>query len=262
MEPKRVLIKFGGAAMKDSQLASRLFKAVSELVNKGVEVTFVHGGGPEIDSMLKRLSIEPQKLNGLRVTDAATMEVVEMVLAAKVNKSLVTQAQKFGLNAIGLSAIDALIAIVSKKSEDFGLVGTIEKVNSNCLKLLQSQGYFPILCSIAQDTNGTHMNINADELAAALAGSMQVDLFVMVTDVPGLMRDYPNPNSVISKLTINELPELLTSGAVSSGMIPKVQACQDALTKGARAALITDMVYSDLENFLETHAQPKGTLVI
>lgn len=247
--------------MKDASLSKKLFQAVAKLLRSGAQVSFVHGGGPEIDTILKRLAIEPKKYEGLRVTDAATMEVVEMVLAAKVNKALVSDAQQAGLAAVGLSGLDGGIATVTKKSADLGLVGTVEKVDVRLLKLLQSEGYFPIVCSIAQDQQGQHMNVNADELAAALAGALQVDLFVLITDVPGLMSNYPDTASLIPKLAKSEVSNILTSGSISSGMIPKVQACADALTKGAKASLITDMLYSDIEGFLTNHEQPQGTLI-
>lgn len=261
MKAKRMLVKFGGAAMRDTELAGKLFAAIKSFIDQGIEITFVHGGGPEIDLMLKRLAIEPHRHEGLRVTDTATMEVVEMVLAAKVNKALVSNARKAGLNAVGLSGIDAGIADVFRKDQKLGLVGSVKSVDCSVLKILQSNKFFPIICSIAQDQSGEHMNLNADELAAALAGALEVDLFVMVTDVPGLMSNYPDPTSVISNISSHAASELLESGKISSGMIPKVQACLQSLVLGARASLITDMIRNDLIQFLENKQPPGGTLV-
>lgn len=247
--------------MKNQALAAELFATIAELRRQNVAVTFVHGGGPEIDLMLKKVGIEPRRVDGLRVTDAATLEVVEMVLAGKVNKSLVSLANAVGLNALGLSAVDASIALASAKDEKLGFVGEINKVNPQAITRLQDSGFFPIICSIAADRSGQHLNVNADDLAAALAGALKVDLFVLVTDVPGLMANYPDLSTVVPKLKIAEAQDLFSSGKISSGMIPKVQACCRAIQEGAAASLITDRMGREVLKVLQEPATALGTLI-
>ncbi len=259
---KNILIKFGGAAMKNADLARELFTQIADLQkNHDYRFVMVHGGGPEIDQMLKRLNIEVKKIDGLRHTDSATLEVVEMVLAGKVNKSLVSSARQQGLNAVGLSAIDGNLAEVGLKSDKLGFVGEVLSVDTDLLSRLQEGSFFPIVCSVGGDHSGQHYNINADDLAAALAGSLKVDLFLLVTDVPGLMSNYPDPSSIIKKVSKEKLSELQTSGAISSGMLPKVEACMYAVETGAKASLITDKLdQQQLISYFETGQQPEGTV--
>lgn len=260
MEPKRVVVKFGGAAMKDATLADRLFTAFAKLLANKVEVLMVHGGGPEIDATLQKLNIQPKKVNGLRVTDAPTLEVVKMVLAGKLNKDLVACAQKHGINAVGLSALDGKIATASVKNPDLGFVGSISEIDPSCLEILQKQAYLPIVCSVASDERGQHLNVNADELAAAIAAKIKADLFILITDVPGLMSNYPDPSSVLPSLNKIQLDQLIAKDKISSGMIPKVQACIEAIENGAKSSLISDMLYEDVLEFLINSKAPKGTL--
>jgi acetylglutamate kinase len=257
---KTILLKFGGAAMKDPKLAASLFAQIYELQKRGIAFVMVHGGGPEIDNLLQRLQIEVQKVDGLRVTDSATLEVVEMVLAGKVNKSLVSEASLHGIRAVGLSAIDGQIAQIKEKDANLGFVGQVLSVDVAVVSSLQSAGFMPIICSVAQDQTGQHYNINADELAAALAGALKVDLFLLITDVPGLMRSYPDLSSLISKLSEEEVDDLKQSAAISAGMLPKVEACLDAKRMGAKASLISDNLYLDLLDFLDRGDLPRGTL--
>jgi len=242
MERKTIVIKYGGAAMNSAAISQRLMDQIAKL-NATHQVVLVHGGGAEIDRWLTRLGIEPKKVQGLRVTDDATMEVVEMVLAGLVNKRLVGQLTRSGVQAIGLSGRDACIVSARKKQVpdiDLGRVGEVTGINAKLVKLLLADNYVPVICSIAEDIDGAPLNINADEIAAAIAVELMASALFFLSDIPGLMGRYPDPTTVISRLTPSEAEVLLHSGGVGSGMIPKIRACIDVAKHGVDAVHIMD----------------------
>jgi acetylglutamate kinase len=236
------VVKYGGAALKNDSVARRLLAELGALIEAGHEVVLVHGGGPEIDAMLGRLKIQPRREQGLRVTDRQTLEVVEMVLAGRVNKALVSLAAQCGANAAGLSGIDGGMVQAEKLSGeiDFGFVGEINLVRTDLLRAVMSAGFLPIVSSLAAGRDGAHYNINGDDFASALASGLKASAFVLVTDVSGVMRNFPDVSSLIPRLTAGEADELLASGTVASGMIPKLRACRDAVRNGVRSACIID----------------------
>jgi acetylglutamate kinase len=240
---KSIVIKFGGAAMTDRSAAEILGAQLRELQSGGYQIVLVHGGGPEIDHWLGRLGIEVKKIRGLRVTDPPTMDVVEMVLAGRVNKSLVSIVGQSGGKGVGLSLRDGGLARCSLKFLDgvsLGQVGAITSVDSTVLRLLLDGGFLPVVCSVGESSDGTPLNVNADEAAAALAVSIKADLFVLLTDVPGILAEYPKLESLIPVLKTQDAEKLIANGAVEGGMIPKVEACLRVIRGGVGRGLILD----------------------
>jgi acetylglutamate kinase len=240
---KTIVVKYGGAAMNEPAAADVLASQLVSISGDGVRVVLIHGGGPEIDRMIKRVAIEPRKVQGLRVTDAPTMEIVEMVLAGKVNKGLVSRLSRYGAKSIGISGRDAGIIRAKRKiSEgfDLGFVGTVEQVNNTALTSLLDAGFMPVICSVAEDADGAPLNINADEVAAAVAVSLKADILVLLTDVPGVLRAYPDPASRIERISATETEALLDSGVIDKGMIPKLRSCVEVVRSGVREAKIID----------------------
>lgn len=240
---KTIVLKYGGAAMTDPLAAEQLMREVVTLGQTGAKIVLVHGGGPEIDRMLQRLGIEPKKVQGLRVTDAATMEVVEMVLAGRVNKALVSLLNRHGAKALGLSGRDAQVVRAKRKEipeADLGLVGTVESVDGALLAALMASGCLPVLCSVAEDTSGNALNVNADEVAAAVAVALKADTLALLTDVPGVLRAYPDPASRIERMSVQETESLLNSGTIDKGMIPKLSSCIQVVRSGVGEARILD----------------------
>lgn len=238
-----IVIKYGGAAMKEPAIMESLVSEVAKSVTSGNQLLLVHGGGPEIDAMLKRLDIEPKKAHGLRVTDAPTMEVVEMVLAGKVNMALVSLFNRAGVKAVGLAGRDAGFIKARKKKvpdTDLGFVGEITGVDTKLVSVLMSNGFMPVICSIAEDDNGAALNVNADEAASAIAATLKADRLLFLTDVPGLMRNYPDQASLIPRLTVKEAESMIQSGAIDHGMLPKLAACIAAVKGGVGSAHILD----------------------
>jgi len=240
---KTVVIKYGGAAMTDPLAADQLMREIVSLCRAGTKVVLVHGGGPEIDRMLMRLGIEPRKVHGLRVTDAATMDVVEMVLAGRVNKGLVSLLNRHGAKALGLSGRDAQVVRAKKKEipeADLGFVGSVEEVNGGLLATLMESGFLPVLCSVAEDSSGVVLNVNADEIAAAVAVALKADTLALLTDVPGVLRAYPDPASRIERMSAQETESRLKSGTIDNGMIPKLSSCVQVVRSGVGEARILD----------------------
>lgn len=238
---RRIVVKYGGAAMKDSNLKDKVIRDIVLLSCVGIRPILVHGGGPEINTWLGKLGIEPQFKDGLRVTDAATMEVVEMVLVGRVNKEIVALIDGAGGLAVGLCGKDAnLITARPDGREGIGFVGEVSNVRIDILESLVNSGYIPVVSSVASDENGQAYNINADTVAGEIAAAMQAEKLILLTDTPGILEDYHDPESLIVKLGIQEARNLINKGIVSGGMIPKVNCCVRSLAQGVRAAHIID----------------------
>jgi acetylglutamate kinase len=238
---RTVVVKYGGAAMKDSHLKDQVIRDIIFMACIGIRPIIVHGGGPEINSWLDKLNIEPQFKDGLRVTDAATMEVVEMVLVGKVNKEIVSLINQAGGSAIGMCGKDAnLIMARPEGRTDIGFVGEVSGVNVNVLDLLVKDRYIPVISSVAADENGQSYNINADTVAGEIAAALGAEKLILLTDTPGLMRDFHDPSSLIRQLDIAQARELVQTGIVSGGMIPKLNCCIRSLAQGVKSAHIID----------------------
>lgn len=238
---RTVVVKYGGAAMKDSYLKDKVIRDVVFLACVGLRPVVVHGGGPEINSWLVKLGIEPQFKNGLRVTDAATMDVVEMVLVGRVNKELVSLINRAGGKAVGLCGKDGnLIKARPEGREGIGFVGEVNSVDINLIESLVSSGYIPVISSVAADEKGQAYNINADTVAGELAAALGAEKMILLTDTAGILKDYKDPSTLIARVDIQEARKLIETGVVSGGMIPKVTCCVRSLAQGVRAAHIID----------------------
>jgi acetylglutamate kinase len=238
---RTVVVKYGGAAMKDSSLKDKVIRDVVFLACVGLRPVVVHGGGPEINSWLGKLGIEPQFKNGLRVTDAATMDVVEMVLVGRVNKELVSLINRAGGKAVGLCGKDGnLIKARPEGREGIGFVGEVNSVDINLLESLVSSGYIPVVSSVAADETGQAYNINADTVAGELAAALGAEKLILLTDTVGILKDYKDPSTLIARVDIQEARQLIETGVVGGGMIPKVTCCVRSLAQGVRAAHIID----------------------
>ncbi len=238
---KTVVVKYGGAAMKDSALKDKVMRDVVFLSCVGLRPILVHGGGPEINSWLDKLGIEPQFKNGLRVTDAATMDVVEMVLVGRVNKEIVSLINQAGGSAVGLCGKDGnLIKARPQGQEGIGFVGEVSVVNIRLLESLVKEGYIPVVSSVAADETGQAYNINADTIAGEIAAALGAEKLILLTDTSGILKDYKDPSTLIAKLDIQEARNLISSGIVAGGMIPKVSCCVRSLAQGVKATHIID----------------------
>ncbi len=238
---RTVVVKYGGAAMKDSTLKDKVIRDIVFLACVGLRPVVVHGGGPEINSWLGKLCIEPQFKNGLRVTDAATMDVVEMVLVGRVNKELVSLISRAGGKAVGLCGKDGnLIKARPEGREGIGFVGEVSSVDVNLLESLGNSGYIPVVSSVAADETGQAYNINADTVAGEIAAALGAEKLILLTDTSGILKDYKDPSTLIPKVSIQEARELISAGIVGGGMIPKVSCCVRSLAQGVRAAHIID----------------------
>ncbi len=238
---RTIVIKYGGAAMKDSSLKDQVIRDVVFMACVGLRPVVVHGGGPEINIWLSKLNIEPQFKNGLRVTDAPTMEVVEMVLVGKVNKELVALINQAGGKAVGLCGKDAnLIKARPADAEGVGFVGEVTSIDTAILESLVQSGYIPIVSSVAADNTGQAYNINADTVAGEIAAALGAEKLILLTDTAGILRDYHDPSTLIPKVDISEARKLIDDGVVSGGMIPKVNCCVRSLAQGVKAAHIID----------------------
>ena len=235
---KYVVVKYGGNAMTDPELKKSVMQDLLLLNLVGVKVVLVHGGGPEINSALDKMQIESTFKDGLRVTDEPTMEVVQMVLAGKVNKGLVANIVELGGKAVGLCGIDGNMIKVHKKNADLGLVGEIDDIDTTLIETVISQGYIPVLSSIGVDENGVAYNINADTVASKVAGALQAETMVAMTNIDGVMRDKDNPTSLIPQLSVAEAEQLKQEGIIAGGMIPKVDCCLEAIEAGAQKVFI------------------------
>lgn len=235
---KYVVAKYGGNAMTDPKLKKSVMQDILLLQLVGVKVILVHGGGPEISAMLKRLSIESHFENGLRVTDDATMEVVQMVLAGKVNKSLAADLTALGGKAVGLCGIDGGLIKVHKKDEKLGQVGEIDSINKKILDDLLDGGFIPVISSIGIDEEGNAYNINADTAAAKIAAAIHAESMVVMSNINGVLKDKDDPDSLIKKITLPDAEALKQDGTIAGGMIPKVDCCTNAVKEGVKKVFI------------------------
>lgn len=235
---KYVVAKYGGNAMTDPQLKKSVMQDILLLQLVGVKVILVHGGGPEISAMLKKLSIESHFENGLRVTDDDTMEVVQMVLAGKVNKSLAADLSALGGRAVGLCGIDGGLIKVHQKNEKLGHVGEIDEINTKILDDLLDGGFIPVISSIGIDDDGNPYNINADTAAAKIAAALHAESMVVMSNINGVLRDKDDENSLISQMSLADAEELKESGIIAGGMIPKVDCCTNAVKEGVKKVFI------------------------
>ena len=238
---RTVVVKYGGAAMKEGELKTDVVRDIVFMACVGIHPVVVHGGGPDINTWLDKLGIEPQFKNGLRVTDAATMDVVEMVLVGRVNKELVSLLNQAGGNAVGLCGKDGnLITARPQGSEGVGFVGEVANVRPGIVKSLVTAGYIPVISSVAADETGQAYNINADTVAGELAAALGAEKLILLTDTPGILRDYQDAASLIPRLDIGAARQLIADGTVGGGMIPKVTCCVRSLAQGVGAAHILD----------------------
>ena len=238
---KRIVIKYGGSAMVDKSLQNAVLRDIALLSSVGVQLVVVHGGGPEINQWLKKLGIKPVFLDGLRVTDTETMDVVEMVLAGRVNKQIVSGINNHGSSAVGICGIDGgLIEARTLGDGTHGLVGEVSKVHTKLLAPLLKEGYVPVISSIANSHDGRSHNINADTVAGEIAAALGSEKLILLTDTPGILRNENDPSSLIDKIRLSEARELIEQGIVKEGMRPKVECCIRSLAQGVNAAHIID----------------------
>ena len=233
---KIVVIKYGGNAMTNKELKDAVMTDIVLLTLVGIKVVLVHGGGPEINDMLKKLNIESKFINGLRYTDEAAIDVVKMVLAGKVNKELVQLLAHHKGSALGLCGIDGEMLIAEKKKtddgQDLGFVGEITKVNTKPILDALDNGYIPVIATVATDEEGNTYNINADTAAARIAAELGAENLILMTDIAGLLRDRDDASTLIPKVNVSEVPYLKMQGIVSGGMIPKIDCCVEAVRRG------------------------------
>ncbi len=238
---RTVVVKYGGAAMKDSNLKDKVIRDIVFLSCVGLRPIVVHGGGPEINNWLGKIGIEPLFKDGLRVTDAPTMDVVEMVLVGRVNKEIVSLINQAGGSAVGLCGKDGnLITARPQGQEGIGFVGEVSSVNIKVLDTLVGNGYIPVVSSVAADANGQAYNINADTVAGEIAAALNAEKLILLTDTAGILKDYKDPSTLIPKIDIQEARNLIKTGVVAGGMIPKVNCCVRSLAQGVRASHIID----------------------
>lgn len=240
---KVIVIKYGGSAMIDEGLRHKIIQDIALLKYVGIIPIIVHGGGPAINSMLTKLGVESNFHQGMRITDAATMEVTEMVLAGKVNKDLVRLLRLQSIPAVGLSGKDGMLFTAEKQNTteaDLGLVGKISAVNTSILRTLFDGGFVPVVAPVSMADDGTTYNINADEAAVALAAGLKAEKLMYLTDVPGVLRRVGDRGSLISKLTTGEAEALIQDGTIAGGMVPKVRCALEAVQGGAATAHIID----------------------
>ncbi len=237
---KIIVIKYGGNAMIDEYLKSLVMEDVVMLNSLGMKVVLVHGGGPEISSMLKKIGKESKFLNGLRVTDEETVEVVTEVLAGKINKNLVKQINLAGGRAIGLSGLDANMIMAKSIAPVYGYVGEIVNVNPEVIYDALDMGYIPVISTIGYDEYGNVYNINADTAAARIAGALAAEEFISMTDIKGVLKDKNDPNTLLTSINVSEIKELQKQGIIDGGMIPKVGCCVEAIRRGVKQVVIID----------------------
>lgn len=237
---KTVVVKYGGNAMINDELKQQVMEDLVLLKLVGVKVVLVHGGGPDISAMMKRLGKEAVFVDGLRVTDKETMDIVQMVLTGRVNKTLVGLLEKEGGKAIGISGMDGRLIESECKDERLGFVGNITKINIEIVEELLSTDYIPVISTVGWDSDGNAYNINGDTAAGAIAGALHAERLIMMTDIEGIMRDKDDPTSIIPELTTEECRKLKEEGVISGGMIPKVDCCTYAIEQGVKNVVIID----------------------
>ncbi|NLD83997.1 MAG: acetylglutamate kinase [Clostridiales bacterium] len=237
---KIVVVKYGGNAMVNEQLKQQVMEDIVLLWLIGVRIVLVHGGGPEITELMDRLGKQPEFVDGLRVTDKETVDIVQMVLAGKVNKTLVNLLEMKGGRAIGLSGMDGRLIEAEMKDQRLGYVGKITKIHINPITDLLDNGYIPVVSTVGCDRQGNAYNINGDTAAAHIAGALGAERLIMMTDIAGILRDKNDPATLIPEMTLEEAHALYESGVISGGMIPKVDCCITALHQGVKNVVIMD----------------------
>ena len=237
---KIVVVKYGGNAMINEDLKDSVMRDIVLLSLIGVKVVLVHGGGPEITEMLSKIGKESVFVDGLRVTDKETVDIVQMVLAGKINKSLVNLIQNKGGTAIGLSGMDGHMIEATVKDEKWGYVGEITNVNVKPILDVIEKGYIPVVSTVGCDREGNVYNINADTAAARIAGELGAEALISMTDISGILRDKNDPETLIPVIRVSEAPALFADGTVNGGMIPKVECCINAINWGVRKVFIID----------------------
>lgn len=237
---KTVVVKYGGNAMTSEELKEQVMEDIVLLTMVGVRVVLVHGGGPELSHLMQRLGKKPEFIDGLRVTDKETIDMAQMVLAGKINKSLVNLLQMKGGQAVGLSGMDGRLIEAVIRDPKYGYVGDVTKINADIINTLLDSGYIPVISTLGCDREGNTYNINGDTGAGKIASAIKAERLIMMTDIEGIMKDRDDPDSLIPSLSIKEAEELMEQRVISGGMIPKVTCCTDALNEGVKAAVIID----------------------
>ncbi len=236
---KTIVVKYGGSAMENEKLKAAAMNDLVTLSLLGVRVILVHGGGPEINSQLLKMGKEPKFVNGLRLTDGQTMDVVQQVLAGKVNKDLVALLRGYGVGLCGMDG-NILKCVKKKTNPDLGFVGSIKNVDTTLINFLMESGYIPVIATVGMDENGVAYNINADTAACKIAIALKAEKLISMTDVVGILQDKDDDNTLIEKIEINEVETLMESGIISGGMIPKINGCVSCIKNGVRQAAIID----------------------
>lgn len=237
---KILVVKYGGNAMIDDCLKSSVMRDLVVLNLLGIKVVLVHGGGPEISETIKKMGKETKFIDGLRYTDEETAEIVRMVLAGKVNKTLVDLICKNGGKAIGVCGQDGHMIKCEKQDEKLGYVGKITNIDTTLITDLLNLGYVPVISTVGYDDEGNTYNVNADTAAAAIAGALGAESLILMTDIRGLLENKDDPDSLIKKVYVSDIPALVKQGIISGGMIPKIECCKDAIRRGVKNVFITD----------------------
>ncbi len=237
---KIIVVKYGGNAMINDELKDAVMGDIVLLSLIGIKVVLVHGGGPEITEMLSRVGKKTEFVDGLRVTDRETVDIVQMVLAGKINKNLVNLIENKGGKAIGLCGIDGHMIKAEQLDERLGYVGEITDVNVTPILDVLEKGYIPVISTVGCDDEGNSYNINADTAAARIAGHLGAESLISMTDIEGILRDKNDPSTLISKIYVSEAPQLMREGVISGGMIPKVNCCIEAIRRGVNRVFIID----------------------
>lgn len=258
---KIVVVKYGGNAMVSKELQQAVMRDLILMRQNGVQVVLVHGGGPEITKMLSRVGKQSEFVGGLRVTDRETAEIAEMVLAGKINKTLVNLLQSCGGKAVGLSGMDGDLIQAEMKDPALGYVGRITKIQPGPVIDLLKMGYIPVIATMGCDHGGNFYNINADTAAAALAGALGAECLLTLTDIAGVLRDKDDPESLIPQVTVPQVAELTAAGIIAGGMIPKLDSCVEAIRQGVKKVFILDgrVAHAILLELLTDHGF--GTMV-
>lgn len=259
---KTVVVKYGGNAMIDPELKEQVMEDIVLLWLIGVKVVLVHGGGPEINELMDKLGKKPEFIDGLRVTDKETMDIVQMVLAGKVNKTLVNLVEMKGGNAIGLSGMDGRLIEAEFKNEKLGFAGKVTKIHIQPIVDLLENGYIPVISTVGCDKDGNAYNINGDTAAGSIAAALNAERFILMTDIAGLLKDKDDADSLIEQISVSEAKEMKEKGIISGGMIPKIDCCIDAIEQGVNNVVIMDgrVPHSILMELLTDEGA--GTLVV
>lgn len=259
---KIVVVKYGGNAMINEQLKMQVMEDIVLLSLIGVKIVLIHGGGPEISDVMEKLGKKPLFIDGLRVTDKETVDIVQMVLTGKVNKTLVNLLETKGGTAMGISGMDGRLIEAVMKDERLGYVGKIVNINIAPIADLLEKGYIPVISTVGCDKEGNAYNINGDTAAAHIAGALKAERLIMMTDIAGILKDKEDPATLIPEMTVSETAKLQEEGVISGGMIPKVECCAEAIQKGVKKVIIMDgrVPHSILMEILTDEGA--GTMVI